>query len=108
MLETSSGTKKNRDALADCVPENKKYLVQATFRNLAIILRLVSSDCKINLEKFDILCKNTAEKILVSFNGEIEIPNTLHVLLAQGCALVEENGGYGFLDNQIVVGKYPI
>ena len=87
--------KTNRDALADCVPENKKNLVQSTFRNLAIILRLVSSNCKIDLEKFDILCKNTAQNILIAFNGEIQITPTLHVLLAHGCALVEENGGYG-------------
>ena len=63
---------------------------------MAIILRLVSSDCKIHVEKLDLLCKDTAIKILDDFNGEIQIPNTLHVLLAHTCALVEENGGYGF------------
>ena len=63
---------------------------------MAIILRLISSDCKIKVEKLDLLCKDTATKILDEFNGKIQIPDMLHVLLGRACALVEENGGYGF------------
>ena len=88
--------KVNRDMLAEFAPESKQNSIKFIFRNLAIILRLVSSDCKIHVEKLDLLCKDTAIKILDDFNGEIQIPNTLHVLLAHTCALVEENGGYGF------------
>ena len=44
----------------------------------------------------DLICKDTAKTILIDFNGKIQIPNTLHVLLAHTCSLVEENGGYGF------------
>ena len=88
--------KVNRDILVECVPKNKQVSLQYIFRNLAIILRLISSDCKIKVEKLDLLCKDTATKILDEFNGEIQIPDTLHVLLGHACALVEENGGYGF------------
>ena len=63
---------------------------------MAIILRLASSDHKINVEKLDIICKDTATMILDKFNGEIMIPNTLHVLLAHVCALIEANDGHGF------------
>ena len=88
--------KENRDVLAESAPENKQNSIKSIFRNLAIVLRLVSSDCKINVEKFDLICKDTAKTILSDFNAQIQIPNTLHVLLAHACSLVEENGGYGF------------
>ena len=70
-------------------------MIKFIFRYLAIILRLASSDQKINVDKLDIMCKDTATMILNGFNGEIMIPNTLHVLLAHVCALIDANGGYG-------------
>ena len=88
--------KKNRDILAECAPKEDQELLKSILRYLAIILRLASSDCKINTEKLDTICKDTATMILDGFNGEIMIPNTLHVLLAHVCGLVKANGGYGF------------
>ena len=88
--------KENRDFLAECAPEEDQELLKSIFRYLAIILRLISSDHKINVDKLDFICKDTATMILDSFNGSIKIPNTLHVLLAHACALIEANGGYGF------------
>ena len=85
----------NRDLLAECAPDEDQELLKSIFRYLAIILRLASSDHKINVDKLDIMCKDTATMILNGFNGEIMIPNTLHVLLAHVCALIDANGGYG-------------
>lgn len=86
----------NRNLLAECIPKKDQKSMKAIFRNLAIISRLISSDYKINVEKLDILCKETATMILNDFEGAIRIPDTLHVLLAHVCALLEANGGHGF------------
>ena len=88
--------KENRDILAECAPKEDQQSLKSILRYLAIILRLASSDLKINTEKLDVICKDTATLILDGFHGEIMIPNTLHVLLAHVCGLVEANGGFGF------------
>ena len=85
-----------RNLLVECAPEEDQKSLKVIFRNLAIISRLISSDFKINVEKLDIICKETAVMILNHFNGQIRIPDTLHVLLGHVCSLVEANGGYGF------------
>ena len=87
--------KANRDFLAECAPEKDQQSLKTIFRYLAIILRLASSDHKINVEKLDSICKDTATMILDEFKGEIMIPKTLHVLLAHVCALIEANDGHG-------------
>ena len=87
--------KVNRDILAECAPEKDQLSLKLIFKYLAIILRLVSSDHKIKVDKLDIICKDTAKLILDDFKGEIMIPNTLHVLLAHACALIEANDGHG-------------
>ena len=56
---------------------------------------MISTDYKLNVEKLDSICKETAIMILNDFHGQIRIPDTLHVLLAHVCALVEANGGHG-------------
>ena len=86
----------NRNLLAECVPKQDQKSLKSIFVNLAIISRLISSDYKINIDKLDIICKETATMIISDFHGEIRIPDTLHVLLAHVCALVEANGGHGF------------
>ena len=85
-----------RNLLVECAPEEDQKSLKVIFRNLAIITRLISSDFKINVEKLDIICKETAVLILNHFNGQIRIPDTLHVLLGHVCSLVEANGGHGF------------
>ena len=70
--------------------------MKSIFKNLAIITRLIFSDFKVNVEKIDIICKETASMILNDFDGQIRISDTLHVILARVCALVEANGGHGF------------
>ena len=56
--------KENRDILAECAPEEDQEQLKKMFKHLAILLRLISSDRKINTEKVEILCKETATIIL--------------------------------------------
>ena len=42
--------KENRDFLAECAPEKDRKILKSIFRHLAIILRLISSDHKINVD----------------------------------------------------------
>ena len=71
---------------------DQKYKYEV--RNLAIILRIMNSNEKVDANKLEILCKDTYEFIINSFPW-VSITPTLHKLLAHLVELIRDhNGGY--------------
>ena len=77
------------------IDQKYKYEVEIIHRNLAIILRIMNSNEKVDVIKLLILCEDTYELILNSFPW-VSITPTLHKLLTHLVELIRDhNSGCG-------------
>ena len=77
------------------IDQKYKYEVEIIHRNLAIILRIMNSNERIDTIKLEVFCKDAYELIINSFPW-VSITLTIHKLLAHIVELIRDhNEGYG-------------